>query len=46
MFCTKHSIGRINSKHERYRYLIQQNYTFDFEVLLEIANKKPVHQNA
>ena len=45
MFCTKHSIGRINSIHERCLRLIQQNYTSDFEVLLENANdEKPVHQ--
>ena len=34
MDCTKHSIGRINSIHERCLRLIQQNYTSDFEVLL------------
>ena len=44
MFCTKHSIGRINSTHERSLRLIQQNYTSDFEVLLENSNEKPVHQ--
>ena len=44
MFCTKYSIGRINSIHERCLHLIQQNYVSDFEVLLEIANQKPVHQ--
>ena len=44
MFCTKHSIGRINSIHERCLRLIQQNYTSDFEVLLENSNEKPVHQ--
>ena len=44
MFCTKHSIGRTNSIHERCLCLIQQNYTSDFEVLLEISNEKPVHQ--
>ena len=44
MFCTKHSIGRINSIHERWLRLIQQNYASDFEVLLENANEKPVHQ--
>ena len=44
MFCTKHSIGRINSTHERCLRLIQQNYTSYFEVLLEISNEKPVHQ--
>ena len=44
MFCTKHSIGRINSIYQRCLCLIQQNYTFDFEVLLENSNEKPVHQ--
>ena len=44
MFCTKHSIGRINSIYERCLRLIQQNCTSDFEVLLENANEKPVHQ--
>ena len=44
MFCTKHSIGRINSIHERCLRLIQQNYTSDFDVLFENANEKPVHQ--
>ena len=45
MFCTKHSIGRINSIHERCLRLIQQNYTSDFEVLLENANEKPVRSS-
>ena len=44
MFCTKHSIGRINSIHERCLRLIQQNYASDFEVLLENSNEKSVHQ--
>ena len=44
MFCTKHSIGRINSIHERCLRLIQQNYTSDFEVLLENSNEKPVYE--
>ena len=44
MFYTKHSIGRINSIHERYLGLIQQNCASDFEVLLANANEKPVHQ--
>ena len=44
MFCTKHSIGRINSIHERCLRLIQQYYTSDFEVLFENSNEKPVHQ--
>ena len=44
MFCTKHSIGRISSIHERYLRLIQQNYTSDFEVHIENPNEKPVHQ--
>ena len=44
-FCTKHSIGRINSIYEQYlRLIIQQNYVSDFEVLLGNANEKPVHQ--
>ena len=44
MFCTKHSIGRIKSIHERCLCLIQQNFTPDFKVLLENANEKLVHQ--
>ena len=44
MFCTKHSIGRINSIHERCLRLIQQNCISDFEVLLESSNEKPFHQ--
>ena len=44
MFCTKHSIGRINGIHERCLRLIQQNYASDFQVLLENSNEKPVHQ--
>ena len=44
MFCTKHSIGRINIIHEQCLRLIQQNYTSDFEELLENSNEKPVHQ--
>ena len=40
----KTSIGRINSIHERCLPLIQQNYASDFEVLLENANEKHVHQ--
>ena len=44
MFCTKHSIGGISSIQERWLRLIQQNYTSDFDVLLENANEKPVHQ--
>ena len=44
MFRTKHSVGRINSIHERCLRLIQQNCTSDFEVLLENSNEKPVNQ--
>ena len=44
MFCTKHSVGRINSIDERCLCLMQQNYGSDFEVLLENGNQKPVHQ--
>ena len=44
MFCTKCSINKINSIHERCLRLIQQNYISDFEVLLENANEKPIHQ--
>ena len=44
MLCTKQSIGRINSIHERCLRLIQQNCTSDFEVLLENSNEKPAHQ--
>ena len=45
MFCIKNCIGRINSIYERCLSLIQQNYISDFEVLLQNANEKPVHQN-
>ena len=41
MFCIKHSIGRINSIHERCLCFIQQNYTSDFVVLLENSNENP-----
>ena len=44
MFCTKHSIGRINSIHEWCLRLIQQNYASGFEVLLENGNENQVHQ--
>ena len=44
ILCTKHFIGRINSIHKRCLLLIQQICTFDFEVLLENANEKPVHE--
>ena len=44
MFCTNHSIGRINSIDERCLRLIQQSYSFDFEVLLENSNEKSFHQ--
>ena len=46
MFCTKHSTGRINNiqEHERRLRLIQQNYTSDFEIILENANEKSIHQ--
>ena len=46
MFCTKHSIGRINSIYERFLRLIQQNYTSDFEYFLtmQIKNEKTVHR--
>ena len=46
MFCTKHSIGRINSIHEHSLRLIQQNFASDFEVFLENANEKQVHQKS
>ena len=46
IFCTKHSIDRINSIHEWCLRLIQQNYGSDFEVHLENANEKPVHQKS
>ena len=39
-----YGIGRINSIYERCLCLIQQNYACDFEVLLENANEKPIHQ--
>ena len=44
MFCTKHSIGKINSMHEGFLHLIRQNYAFDFKVLLENVNEKQIHQ--
>ena len=44
MFCTKLSIGRINSIHERCLHPIQQKYTSDLKVLFENSNEKPVHQ--
>ena len=44
MFSAKHPIGSISSTHERCLRFIQQNYSFDFEVLLENANEKPLHQ--
>ena len=44
MFCTKHSIGRINRIHERCLRLIRQNYVSDLEVFLENANEKPLYQ--
>ena len=44
IFCTKHSIGRFKSIHERCLRLIQQNYASDSELLLENANENPVYQ--
>ena len=44
MFCTKRSLHRKNSIHERYLHLIQQNYRSEFERLLENANEKSIHQ--
>ena len=44
MLFTKHFISRINSINERCLRLIQQNYTSDFEALLENSNKKPVQK--
>ena len=44
MFCTKYSIGRINNIQERCLSLVQQNYTSDFGIILENANKKSIHQ--
>ena len=44
MFRTKYSVSRINSTHERCLRLIQQNYTSNFEVILENSNEKLVHQ--
>ena len=40
MFCTKHSIGRVNNIYEECLRLIQQNYTSAFEILLEDAKMK------
>ena len=37
-------MGRNNSIDERCLHLIQQNYTSNFEVLLENSNEKPAHQ--
>ena len=44
MLFTKHFISRINSINERCLRLIQQNYTSDFEALLENSNEKPVQK--
>ena len=44
MLCAKHSIGRINSIHERCLRLILQSYASHFEVLFENASEKEVHQ--
>ena len=46
MIYTKYSINRISSIYERCLDLIQQNYASDFEVLLENAKEKPVHQKS
>ena len=44
IFCTKHSLHRINNIHERCLRLIQQNYIPDYERLLENEKEKSVHQ--
>ena len=44
MFCTKRSLCRISNIQEQCLRLIQQNYIFEFERLLENANEKSVHQ--
>ena len=46
MFYTKRSVGRINSTHERFLSLIQQNYTSDFEhfLTMQMKNEKTVHR--
>ena len=44
MFCTKYSFGRISSIYERCLRPIQQNYTSDFDVLLDNSNGKSVYQ--
>ena len=46
MFCAKHSIDRTNNIHERGLRLIQQNYTCDFEILIEEANENQFTMNA
>ena len=44
MFCTKHSIRRINNIHEWCLRLIEQNYISEFERLLGNADEKSIHQ--
>ena len=44
MFFTKRSLRRINNIHKWCLRFRQQNYIFEFERLLENANKKSVHQ--
>ena len=44
MFFTKRSLRRINNIHKWCLRLRQQNYIYEFERLLENANKKSVHQ--
>ena len=40
IFCTKHSLHRINNIHERCLRLVQQNYIPEYERLLENAKEK------
>ena len=44
MFFTKRSLRRINNIHKWCLRFRQQNYIYEFERLLENANKKSVHQ--
>ena len=46
VFCTKHSLLRVNNIHERCQRLIQQNYIYEFKRLLENANENWFTRNA
>ena len=43
MFCTKHSIDRINNKDECCLRFFYQDFTYDFEIK-EDENEKTIHQ--